>query len=63
MKDKVREEVLRERGVMQTPVLKSKWKGSDLLLCAPAASPRAGLAEEHHAAQTPRPAPQKAATP
>lgn len=54
MKEKVREEVLRERGVMQTPVLKSKWKGQDLLLCAPASSPRAGLAEERHAA-TPGP--------
>ncbi len=54
MKEKVREEVLRERGVMQTPVLKSKWKGQDLLLCAPPSSPRAGLADEHHGTPGPQ---------
>ncbi|MBZ4317222.1 caspase family protein, partial [Mycobacterium tuberculosis] len=43
LKDKVQEEVLRERGVMQTPVLKSRWKGSDLRLATPAVSPRPGL--------------------
>jgi tetratricopeptide (TPR) repeat protein len=40
MKDKVQTEVLAERGVLQTPVLRSKWKGSDLVLNAPPASPR-----------------------
>jgi len=44
LKDKVQEEVLRERGVMQTPVLKSRWSGQDLRLSSPAVSPRVGLA-------------------
>ncbi len=43
MKDRVQEEVLRERGVLQTPVLKSKWKGKDLVIAAPAVNPRPGL--------------------
>lgn len=45
LRDRVQEEVLRERGVMQTPVLKSRWKGSDLRLSSPATSPRPGLLE------------------
>lgn len=45
LRDRVQEEVLRERGVMQTPVLKSRWKGSDLRLSSPATSPRPGLVE------------------
>lgn len=45
MKDKVQQEVLTERGVLQTPVLKSRWKGNDLRLAAPAVTPRPGLAE------------------
>ena len=43
MKDKVQEEVLLERGCLQTPVLRSKWKGSDLVLNARPSSPRDGL--------------------
>jgi uncharacterized caspase-like protein len=43
MKDKVQQEVLAERGVLQTPVLRSKWKGSDLVLNAKPASPRETL--------------------
>jgi len=43
MKDQVQSQVLRERGVLQTPVLKSKWKGSDLRLSTPPASPSPGL--------------------
>lgn len=43
MKDRVQEEVLRERGVLQTPILKSKWEGKDLRLAAPASDPRPGL--------------------
>jgi uncharacterized caspase-like protein len=42
MKDQVQNQVLSERGVLQTPVLKSKWKGSDLLISAPPAAPRVG---------------------
>lgn len=45
MKDKVQQEVLTERGVLQTPVLKSRWKGNDLRLAAPPVTPRPGLAE------------------
>lgn len=35
MKDRVQQEVLHDRGVLQTPVLKSKWNGSDLVLSTP----------------------------
>ncbi len=45
MKDKVQQEVLTERGVLQTPVLKSRWKGNELRLAAPPISPRPGLSE------------------
>lgn len=43
MKDKVQNEVLRARGVLQTPVMKSKWQGSDLIISAPPIEPRVGL--------------------
>ncbi|MBI4533242.1 MAG: caspase family protein [Candidatus Melainabacteria bacterium] len=43
MKDKVQEEVLRDRGVLQTPVLRSKWEGSELVLAAPPTKPRPAL--------------------
>lgn len=46
MKSKVQEEVLRERGVLQTPVLKSKWQGADLMIGAPAVSPSPALEPE-----------------
>ncbi len=45
MRDKVQQEVLRDRGVLQTPVLRSKWEGSELVISAPPAKPRAGLKE------------------
>ncbi len=41
LKQKVEDTVLRERGALQTPVLKSVWEGKDLLVAAPPASPRA----------------------
>jgi len=43
MKDKVQNEVLRARGVLQTPVLKSKWEGNDIVISAPPIEPRIGL--------------------
>jgi tetratricopeptide (TPR) repeat protein len=43
MKNKVQEEVLRERGVLQTPVLKSKWQGAELVIGAPAINPSPAL--------------------
>ncbi len=43
MKDKVQQEVLRARGVLQTPVLKSKWQGSDIIISAPPIEPRIGM--------------------
>ena len=45
MKDNVENEVLRDRGQMQTPELKSRWDGSELCLSAPPCAPRAGLDE------------------
>lgn len=46
MKNKVQEEVLRERGVLQTPVLKSKWQGAELVISAPAVNPAPALEAE-----------------
>ncbi len=46
MRNKVQEEVLRERGVLQTPVLKSKWQGNELVISAPAINPSSGLEPE-----------------
>ena len=43
MKDKVQQQVLSDRGVMQTPVLRSSWKGNDLRISSPPAAPRIGL--------------------
>lgn len=40
---RVQEEVQRDRGVLQTPVLKSKWSGHELVLAAQAVDPRPGL--------------------
>ena len=34
MKDNVQEEVLRDRGTLQTPVMKSAWRGEDLAIAA-----------------------------
>lgn len=46
LRDKVKEDVLRERGQLQTPVLKSKWDGSDLRLSASPVEPRPALPGE-----------------
>lgn len=46
LKDKVQEEVIRDRGVRQSPLLKSKWNGDDLVVGAPATQVRPGLAED-----------------
>ncbi|MBZ0185491.1 MAG: caspase family protein [Candidatus Obscuribacterales bacterium] len=43
MKDKVQEEVLRDRGQLQTPVVRSAWKGDDIVLSAKPAKPKPGL--------------------
>lgn len=41
VKDKVQSEVVRERGVLQTPVLEaSKWSGKDLVVNCPPVKPR-----------------------
>ncbi|HEY9787739.1 MAG TPA: caspase family protein, partial [Candidatus Obscuribacterales bacterium] len=53
LKSKVQEEVLQERGKLQTPELKSKWEGKDLMLAAPPTSPRRAPVEE--TAQLPTP--------
>lgn len=43
---RVQEEVLRDRGEMQTPVLKSKWSGQTLMLSAKPTDPRPGIEEQ-----------------
>lgn len=41
--DEVQREVLRDRGVLQDPIMKSKWEGTDLIIGAPPAAPSIGL--------------------
>ncbi|CAN5567765.1 hypothetical protein BH11CYA1_BH11CYA1_26980 [soil metagenome] len=44
VKDRVQQEVVQERGVLQTPVLESsKWTGKDLIIACQPVRPRAGL--------------------
>jgi hypothetical protein len=43
VKKKVEEDVLNERGQLQTPVLKSKWEGDDLRVAALPVDPRPGI--------------------
>jgi tetratricopeptide (TPR) repeat protein len=45
MQEHVEEEVLRDRAVVQTPVLRKLWSGDDVILSAIPISPRAGLLE------------------
>jgi hypothetical protein len=40
MKESVLAEVLNDRKELQTPILKSKWSGDDLILSAPPSKPR-----------------------
>ncbi|MFA6210534.1 MAG: caspase family protein [Candidatus Obscuribacterales bacterium] len=40
LKESVQNEVLQDRSELQTAVLKSKWKGNDLIISAPATKPR-----------------------
>lgn len=53
MQDKVQDEVLRDRGEMQTPLLKSKWVGDDLVLGVPPTAARPGLEEDQPKAAPP----------
>lgn len=46
LKDKVQDQVLRERGRLQTPVMESKWQGNDLCIAAAPVSRRPGLTLE-----------------
>ena len=46
LKDKVQDQVLRERGRLQTPVMESKWQGNDLCIAATPVSRRPGLTLE-----------------
>lgn len=43
MESEVQREVLRDRGLLQTPVMRSKWRGSDLILGVKPAAPSPGL--------------------
>lgn len=45
LQDRVQQTVLRERGVLQTPVLKSTWKGRPVSLTVRPANPHEGLNE------------------
>ncbi len=43
MKKQTEQEVTKDRGVLQTPVMRSKWQGKPLLVAIPPAEPRPGL--------------------
>lgn len=43
MQERVEEEVLRDRAVVQTPVLRKLWSGDDVVLSSTPVSPRPGL--------------------
>lgn len=43
LKDNVATEVRRDRGAQQTPVLKGKWQGDELVIAVPPAHPAKGL--------------------
>ena len=46
MKDKVQQEVLRDRGELQDPVVGSHWEGDDLVVSVAPAAPTPGLPED-----------------
>jgi uncharacterized caspase-like protein/Tfp pilus assembly protein PilF len=46
MKDKVQQEVLRDRGELQDPVVGSHWEGDDLVVSVVPAAPTPGLPED-----------------
>ncbi len=56
MKAAVEEEVRRDRGGMQTPVLKGVWQGDELMVAVPPAKPGPGLEDENLASNTAEPA-------
>lgn len=43
LNEEVQREVMRDRGVLQNPVMKSKWEGDDLIIGVPAAKPSKGI--------------------
>lgn len=43
MDEETKREVLRDRGVLQSPIMKSKWEGKDLVLGATPAAPSRGV--------------------
>ncbi len=45
MKERVEEEVLRDRAAVQTPIMEKKWRGEDVFLGLKPSSPRPGLSE------------------
>lgn len=45
MKERVEQETMRDRGVLQSPVVKSQWQGGDIVLGIKPAAPRPGLPE------------------
>ncbi len=49
LKDDVQDTVLRERGTLQTPVMKSEWNGNDVLIAAKPSSPRPGFDDDDKA--------------
>lgn len=53
LSDNTRNEVMKDRSVLQTPVLRSAWSGDDLFLGAKATRPRPGLGIKIYQCDTP----------
>jgi len=43
--EETKREVLRDRGVLQSPIMKSKWEGKDLIIGVPPAAPSRGVSD------------------
>jgi uncharacterized caspase-like protein/tetratricopeptide (TPR) repeat protein len=46
MRDRVQDEVLKDRGELQTPVMRSKWEGNDLIVAVPPTEVRSGTPDD-----------------
>lgn len=55
LQDKVQQQVLLERGQLQTPQIKSQWQGNDLVLATRPSQPRQGIPIETLNLVAPRP--------
>lgn len=57
LKERVQQEVIRDRGQIQTPELKSQWRGDELTLATSVSQPRAAIAVQLVDTPSEKPAP------